>query len=146
METIPLKPERKAQLEEYAQRRGQDPATALDDVLAGYLEWKCQDFEEASEGIREGYEDVKACSNEARCRVSFRSAALGRTNAIVYGRFKNFWQACFARPDGVQRQHAGPCPQRSLCRHRPTSRPSRHVISSRAGEQILGELKWRFPA
>src|ERR1019366_8705871 len=30
MDMIPLKPERKAQLEEYAKRRGQDPAAALD--------------------------------------------------------------------------------------------------------------------
>ena len=36
--TIPLKPERKAQLEDYAQRHGQDPADALDEVLATYLE------------------------------------------------------------------------------------------------------------
>ena len=49
-----------AQLEEYAQRRGQDPATALDDALATYLEWERQDFEEAVVGIGQGYEDVKA--------------------------------------------------------------------------------------
>jgi predicted transcriptional regulator len=60
MDMIPLKPERKAQLEEYAQRRGQDTATALDDALATYLEWERQDFEAAVEGIRLGYEDVKA--------------------------------------------------------------------------------------
>ena len=60
MSTIPLKPERRAQLEEYAQRRGQDPATALDDALATYLEWERQDFEEAVVGIGQGYEDVKA--------------------------------------------------------------------------------------
>jgi predicted transcriptional regulator len=60
MDMIPLKPERKAQLEEYAKRRGQDPATALDDALATYLEWERQDFGEAVEGIRQGYEDVKA--------------------------------------------------------------------------------------
>ncbi len=59
MDIIPLKPERKAQLEEYAKRRGQDPATALDDALATYLEWERQDFAEATEGIRHGYEDVK---------------------------------------------------------------------------------------
>ena len=58
MDMIPLKPERKAQLEEYAKRRGQDPATALDDVLAAYLEWERQDFTEAAEGIRRGHEDV----------------------------------------------------------------------------------------
>ena len=57
---IPLKPERKAQLEEYAKRRGQDTAAALDDVLATYLEWERQDFAETVEGIRHGDEDVKA--------------------------------------------------------------------------------------
>jgi len=60
MDTIPLKPERRAQLEEYARRRGQDPAAALDEALASYLEWERQDFAEAVEGIRQGYEDVKA--------------------------------------------------------------------------------------
>jgi predicted transcriptional regulator len=60
METIPLKPERKAQLEEYAQRHGQDPAVALDEALAAYLEWERQDFEEAVEGISKGHDDVKA--------------------------------------------------------------------------------------
>lgn len=59
MDMIPLKPERKAQLEEYAKRRGQEPAAALDDVLATYLEWERQDFTEAAEGIRRGHEDVK---------------------------------------------------------------------------------------
>jgi len=60
MDMIPLKPERRAQLEEYAQRRGQDPAIALDEALAAYLEWERQDFEEAVEGIRKGHEDLKA--------------------------------------------------------------------------------------
>jgi predicted transcriptional regulator len=60
MDLIPINPERKAQLEEYAQRRGQDTAAALDDALAEYLEWEHQDFEEAVEGIRQGFEDVKA--------------------------------------------------------------------------------------
>lgn len=31
---MPIKPERKAELEEYAQRHGQDAVTALDYVLA----------------------------------------------------------------------------------------------------------------
>jgi predicted transcriptional regulator len=57
---IPLKPERKAQLEEYAKRCGQDPAAALDNALATYLEWERQDFAEAVEGIRRVYEDVRA--------------------------------------------------------------------------------------
>jgi len=60
MDTMPLKPERMAQLEEYAQRHGQDPATALDDALAAYLDWERQDYQEAVEGIRQGYADFKA--------------------------------------------------------------------------------------
>jgi predicted transcriptional regulator len=60
METIPLKPERKAQLEDYAHRHGQDPAAALDDVLSAALEWERQDYQEAVEGIRRGAEDVNA--------------------------------------------------------------------------------------
>ncbi len=60
MDMIPLRPERKAQLEEYAARHGQDAASALDEVLAAYLEWERQDFEEAVEGIRRGLHDVRA--------------------------------------------------------------------------------------
>ncbi len=60
MNSIPLKPERQAQLEEYAQRRGQDPAVALDEALAAYLEWERQDFEEATSAIQRGHEDVLA--------------------------------------------------------------------------------------
>ncbi|HXJ96551.1 MAG TPA: hypothetical protein VMT20_27245 [Terriglobia bacterium] len=60
MDTIPLKPERKAQLEEYAKRFGQDPATVLDEALDSYLESEQRDFEEAVEGIRQGYEDMEA--------------------------------------------------------------------------------------
>ena len=57
---ITLKPERKAQLEEYAKRRGQDAETALDEALATYLEWECQDFAQAVEGVKRGHEDVNA--------------------------------------------------------------------------------------
>jgi predicted transcriptional regulator len=60
MEAVPLKPERKAQLEEYARRRGQDLSAALDEALAAYFEWERQDFAEAVQGIREGYADVAA--------------------------------------------------------------------------------------
>ena len=60
MDMIPLKPERKSQLEEYAKRRGQDPATALDEALAAYLEWESQDFAEAVHGVRQGFEDLRA--------------------------------------------------------------------------------------
>lgn len=57
---IELSPEREAQLNDYAQRHGQDPVVALDDVLAEALEWERQDYQEAVEGIRRGYEDFLA--------------------------------------------------------------------------------------
>jgi len=69
MELIPLKPERKAELEEYAERRGKDPEAALDEALATYLEWERQDFAEATEGVRRGYEDVKAARTRAASEV-----------------------------------------------------------------------------
>ena len=40
---MPLKPERKAQLDDYARRHGQDAAEALDDVLADYFAWEQQE-------------------------------------------------------------------------------------------------------
>ena len=67
MDMIPLKPERKAQLEEYAKRRGQDPAAALDDALAIYLEWERQDFVEEM-CIRDRDYTVRFISN-ACCRA-----------------------------------------------------------------------------
>lgn len=60
METLPVKPERLVQLADFARRRGKSTADALDDVLADYLEWERQDYQDAVEGIRRGYEDVKA--------------------------------------------------------------------------------------
>jgi predicted transcriptional regulator len=60
MDVIAIKPERKAQLDDYAQRHGQDVTDALDEALAAYLEWERADYLEAIEGIRQGYEDVKA--------------------------------------------------------------------------------------
>lgn len=60
MKTIPLKPERQAELEEFARRRGKTPADALDEALGTYLEWERQDFEEAVRGIQQGYDDMKA--------------------------------------------------------------------------------------
>ena len=60
LDMVPLNSEHKAQLEEYAKRRSQDPAAALDDALATYLEWERHNFAEAVEGIRRGYEDVRA--------------------------------------------------------------------------------------
>ena len=58
METIRLKPELRTQLEDYARRHGQDPAVALDDVLAAALEWESLDDHEAVEGIRRGVADI----------------------------------------------------------------------------------------
>lgn len=60
MEMIPITEERKAQLEEYAHRHGKDTAAALDMALGEYLTWEQRDFHETVEGIREGYEDLKA--------------------------------------------------------------------------------------
>lgn len=57
---VPLKPERKAQLDEYAKRHGQDLAAALDDVLAAYFEAEPQDDTETLQAVQEAYEDVKA--------------------------------------------------------------------------------------
>lgn len=53
MDVIPIKPERKAQLEEYSQRQGQDTAAALDNVLAEYLDWERQDYAESVASRRE---------------------------------------------------------------------------------------------
>jgi predicted transcriptional regulator len=60
MDTVPLKPERLAQLEDLARRRGKSTADALDDALADYLEWERQDYQEAVDAVRQGHEDVKA--------------------------------------------------------------------------------------
>jgi predicted transcriptional regulator len=57
---IHLSQERQAQLNDYAHRHGQDPAVALDEVLAEALEWERQDYREAVEGIRQGYADLQA--------------------------------------------------------------------------------------
>ena len=57
---VHLSPERQAQLNEYAARRGQDPASALDEVLASALDWERQDYQEAVQGIRLGYADLQA--------------------------------------------------------------------------------------
>lgn len=60
METLRVKPERLAQLQEYARRRGKSAADALDDALADYLEWEREDYQQAVEAVRRGLEDVKA--------------------------------------------------------------------------------------
>ena len=60
MQSLPIKSDRLAELEEFARRRGKSTADALDDALAEYLEWESHDYQEALEGIRDGLEDVKA--------------------------------------------------------------------------------------
>jgi len=60
VQLLGLNPERKAQLEEYAGRRGQDAASALDDALAEYLAWERQEYGDAIEAIHRGCEDVRA--------------------------------------------------------------------------------------
>jgi predicted transcriptional regulator len=60
METVSATPQRKAQLEQYAQHHRQDAASALDEVLATYFEWEQQDHLEALAGIREGIDEVEA--------------------------------------------------------------------------------------
>jgi hypothetical protein len=60
MDVIPIKPERKAQLEEYAQRHGLDPATALDEVLADALESERDHYNETVTAVMQTYDSVKA--------------------------------------------------------------------------------------
>lgn len=60
MDLIPLTPERKAQLEDYARRHGQDTAAALDTALADYFEWEQQDYRETVAAITEAYKSVQA--------------------------------------------------------------------------------------
>ena len=69
MDIISLKPERRAQLEKYAKRRGQDPAAALDEALAAYLEWELQDFAETTERIRRGIRGCESRAHQTRRRV-----------------------------------------------------------------------------
>jgi hypothetical protein len=57
---IYLSPERQAQLNDYAARHGQDPETALDNVLAAALEWERLEYLEAVDGIRRGQVEFRA--------------------------------------------------------------------------------------
>jgi predicted transcriptional regulator len=59
MEMLPVKPDRKAQLDTYAQRHGQDTAEALDEVLANYLEWEQEEHAETVEAVMEAYADIE---------------------------------------------------------------------------------------
>jgi hypothetical protein len=59
MEMMPVKPERKAQLEAYAERHGKDAVTALDEVLADYLAADQQEYDDTVKAVTEGYESVR---------------------------------------------------------------------------------------
>jgi hypothetical protein len=58
MEMIPLTAERKAQLDDYAQRHGQNTAAALEEVLANYPEAELQDHNETVDAVDDAYKDV----------------------------------------------------------------------------------------
>lgn len=60
MDMMPVKPERKAQVEAYAKEHGQSAAEALDDLLAAQLEADQREYDETVQGALRGYEDVKA--------------------------------------------------------------------------------------
>ena len=76
---VHLSDERQAQLNDYAQRHGKEPADALDEVLADVLEWERQDYQDAVEGVRRGYEEMRAgrtrpaseFMNELRAKYGF---------------------------------------------------------------------------
>jgi hypothetical protein len=57
---VNLSAEQQALLNDYAKRHGQDAAAALEEVVAAALVWEQQEFQEGVEGIRRGYDDVKA--------------------------------------------------------------------------------------
>jgi len=84
MNAFPTKPERLAELEDLARRRGTSTAETLDEALAAHLEWERQDYQEAVAGIRQGYQDVKAGRSTRRGWPP--TAGLGHPVAAVAGR------------------------------------------------------------
>jgi predicted transcriptional regulator len=51
LETIPVKPERKAQLEEFARLHGRDPVEVADGGLGRYLDYEAWFSEQVDEGV-----------------------------------------------------------------------------------------------
>jgi predicted transcriptional regulator len=51
MNTLPVKPERLAALERYAEQHGKEPAEVLDDALARFLEYETWFSHAVDEGI-----------------------------------------------------------------------------------------------
>lgn len=80
MDMIPVKPERKAQLEAYARQHGQSAAEALDDLLATQLKQQAHEEPELSPdewereldawGKRNARKNLPVLSNEALRRES----------------------------------------------------------------------------
>ena len=60
MQPITLKPERQAELDDYAKRHRTDPETALDNALAEYFDWERQEREETVQALVEAEEEIKA--------------------------------------------------------------------------------------
>lgn len=58
--SVTLTSERRAQLDDYAKRHGQDLQTALDDVLADYFAWERRYHDETVMALLEANEDVNA--------------------------------------------------------------------------------------
>lgn len=76
MDMLPITPERKAELDDYAKRHGQNAETALNDVLAEYFSWERQEYREAIEGIKRGHEDIEA--GHARLAADFFEELRGK--------------------------------------------------------------------
>ena len=60
METIPISPERKAQLEASVRQQGKDPAQVADEASSAWLDWEREDFEATVAAVEEGYADFEA--------------------------------------------------------------------------------------
>lgn len=81
-QTVTLKPERLAQLEAYAQRPGKDMATALDDVLADYLEAEQEEHDTNMQKLSpEGWaSELDSLANSVPERPPIPDEALRREN------------------------------------------------------------------
>lgn len=60
MDTMPIRPEHKAELERLAAQHGQSTADLLHDAIASYLQWQNETFEEDLTAVHEALEDLEA--------------------------------------------------------------------------------------
>ena len=60
MEMMPIKPERKAEIEEYAQLHDQSAEEARDNLLAAQLDWERREYSAAVRPALDGYADIRA--------------------------------------------------------------------------------------